>query len=123
MPVRWVWCSVTGLALAGAASGLTGCSEGAKPAPAAVPQGGIGGAADGGQAPAAPQGMGVPKPGKAVAAPSATPAAEAAAPAATAPAAAAGAAAPAVKGPTVKGPPKGKVPAKLQGNSPQAEPF
>jgi len=28
-----------------------------------------------------------------------------------------------VKGPSVKGPPKGKVPAKLQGNSPQAEPF
>ena len=119
MPVRWVWCSVTGLALAGAASGLTGCSEGAKPAPAAVPQGGIGGAADGGQAPAAPQGMGVPKPGKAVTAATATPV-----PTATAPvAAAAAAAAPAVKGPSVKGPPKGKVPAKLQGNSPQAEPF
>ena len=123
MPVRCVWCAVTALALAGAASGLAGCSEGAKPAPAAVPQGGIGGAADGGQAPAAPQGMGVPKPGKAVTAASATPAAGAAAPAAMESAAPANAAAPAVKGPSVKGPPKGKVPAKLQGNSPQAEPF
>ena len=119
MPVRCVWCAVTALALAGAASALAGCSEGAKPAPAAVPQGGIGGAADGGQAPAAPQGMGVPKPGKAVTAATATPV-----PTATAPVAAAtAAAAPAVKGPSVKGPPKGKVPAKLQGNSPQAEPF
>lgn len=92
MHVRWVWCAVTALALAGAAGGLAGCSEGAKPTPVAVPQGGVdGGVADGRQAPAAPQGMGVPKPGKAVTA-----------------------AAPAVKG---------KVPAKLQGNSPQAEPF
>ena len=120
MSVRCAWCAVTALALAGAASGLTGCSEGAKPTPSAVPQVGGGGVADGGQASAAPQGMGVPKPGKAVTGASATPAAGAAAPAATAPAAAA---APAVKGPSVKGPPKGKVPAKLQGNSPQAEPF
>ncbi len=116
MSVRCGWCAVTALALAGAASGLAGCSEGAKPAPAAAPQGGV---ADGGQAPAAPQGMGVPKPGKAVPGASTTPA-----PAAPAPVAAAtAAAAPAVKGPSVKGPPKGKVPAKLQGNSPQAEPF
>lgn len=120
MPVRWGWCAVTALALAGAASGLAGCSEGAKPVPAAVPSGGAAGVvADGGQ----PQGMGVPKPGKAVTAASATPAAGAAAPAATASATPAAAAAPAVKGPSVKGPPKGKVPAKLQGNSPQAEPF
>ena len=101
MHVRWVWCAVTALALAGAAGGLAGCSEGAKPTPVAVPQGGVegggadGGVADGRQAPAAPQGMGVPKPGKAVTA----------------------------AAPAVKGPPKGKVPAKLQGNSPQAEPF
>ena len=120
MSVRRGWCAVTALAFAGAASGLAGCSEGAKPAPAAVPQVVVGGGvADGGQAPAAPQGMGVPKPGKAVTGASATPA-----PAALAPVAAAtAAAAPAVKGPSVKGPPKGKVPAKLQGNSPQAEPF
>jgi len=39
--------------------------------------------------------MGVPKPGKAVTA----------------------------AAPAVKGPPKGKIPAKLQRNSPQAEPF
>ena len=116
MHMRCGWCAVTALALAGAASGLAGCSEGAKPAPAATPQGGL---ADGGQAPAAPQGMGVPKPGKAVTGASATPAAAAPAPVAAATAAVA----PAVKGPSVKGPPKGKVPAKLQGNSPQAEPF
>jgi len=96
MHVRWVWCAVTGLALAGVAGGLAGCSEGAKPTPVAVPQGGVeGGVADGGQTPAAPQGMGVPKPGKAVTA----------------------------AAPAVKGPPKGKIPAKLQRNSPQAEPF
>lgn len=120
MHTRFVWCAVATLALAGAASGLAGCSEGPKPAPAPVAP--IGGA-DGGGAPSAPQGMGVPKPGKAVPGASAA-AAPAAAPAAAAPAApAAAAAAPGVKAPSVKGPPKGKAPVKLQGNNPQAEPF
>jgi len=101
MPMRCLWCAVATSALAVAISGFAGCSEGAKPAPPPPPAP----VASFSDAPAAPAPAGVPKPGKAAPGAIASPSAPAAA-------------APSVKGPAVKGPPKGKVPAKLQGNTP-----